>query len=494
MEPEATPVDSLTVPETTLLQHLQRGAPDAEIAVRLGLPIGEEKARVHALFGRLGIESRNGLATWDGVVPAIVEPPEEPPAPPGATAETLVEPTPRNYARLLPLAIFGFVVIASGAFVATAREGGSPTLAPSAALRTIDQFGAPAAYVDGVPLPRLRIGAITPLPTDLALVQWETRSGVVRRTYRSQEGTIHLEDLFVPPFGGTVTQVAATPDGREMVVAVSSPRTSGLSPIVTVFRSNDGGATWANLGATGEGAIVTGLGPANVVIALDSADGSRRVELLPGRITVRGSAQLLAADVTWKVVGTAIQQQSNPALTRYSSSAPFADGGRFAVHVRGPGAEGVAGIGVTDDQGILVSGFSGDVRAVVNVVPGGLIAADLAVVPSTSPGDESGQLLPALIDPTTGVAHPIETAAPGGREQPLTIAFQRGPLVHIGGGEGGCAPVRDRPVIEGSVLYCAPDGMALRPGETRVHNDYTWVRVMSGRERPGWVDLSYVRP
>ena len=44
MEPQAFPVDSLTVPETTLLQHLQRGAPDAEIAVRLGLPIGEEKA------------------------------------------------------------------------------------------------------------------------------------------------------------------------------------------------------------------------------------------------------------------------------------------------------------------------------------------------------------------------------------------------------------------------------------------------------------------
>ena len=171
MEPEASSVDSLTVPETTLLQHLQRGAPDAEIAVRLGLPIGEEKARVHALFGRLGIESRNGLATWDGVVPAIVEPPEEPSAPPGATAEPLVEPTPRNYARLLPLAICGLVVIAAGALVATAREGGSPTLAPSAALRTIDQFGAPATYVDGVPLPRLRIGATTPLPTDLALVQ-----------------------------------------------------------------------------------------------------------------------------------------------------------------------------------------------------------------------------------------------------------------------------------------------------------------------------------
>ena len=244
MEPEASPVDSLTVPETTLLQHLQRGAPDAEIAVRLGLPIGEEKARVHALFGRLGIESRNGLATWDGVVRAIVESPEEPSAPPGATVEALFEPTPRNHARLLPLAICGLVVIAAGALVATAREGGSPTLAPSAALRTIDQLGAPAAYVDGVPLPRLRIGATTPLPTDLALVQWETRSGVVRRTYRSQEGTIHLEDLFVPPSGGTVTQVAATPDGREMVVAVSSPRTSGLSPIVTVFRSNDGGATW----------------------------------------------------------------------------------------------------------------------------------------------------------------------------------------------------------------------------------------------------------
>ncbi|MEP6871721.1 MAG: hypothetical protein ABI939_07710, partial [Anaerolineaceae bacterium] len=186
------------------------------------------------------------------------------------------------------------------------------------------------------------------------------------------------------------------------------------------------------------------------------------------------------------------QEDPTTAFTRYTSVAAFPNGERYAVRVRGAGA---VGVGVADDQGTLVSGFTANVRAVVNVVPGGLIAADLAI-PSTRSEDDRDDLVLALIDPTTGVAHPIDTGAGSSarREQALTVAVQRGPLVHLGGADGGCTPVRNRPVIDGEVLYCATEGMALRSGETRVHNDYTWVRVMSGRERPGWVDLSYVWP
>lgn len=497
MKPDATGTRSLTVPEASLLEHLLRGAPDAETAVRLGLPIGEAKARIRALLERLQLNSRAELTTWDGVVPAIVEPDPEPAeaAPIVEVAPAaVVEPFRRRYARLLPLAACGLLVAGAGAFVLTASEGRSAQRGRSAVVRTIDQLAAPSAYIDGVPLPELRIGSTTVLPHDLALVQWDTGTGVIRRIYRSEDGAVRTEELFAPARGETVSQVAATPDGRELVVAVNAPQPGGRSPTSTVYRSSDGGATWSVIGASREGAFVTAVGPAGVAIALDAADGSRRVELLPGGATVRGTAQLTDAGVVWRVLGTAIQQTANPALTRYTSSAPFVDGARYAVRLRAPGTGGATGVGVADDQGKLASGFTGDVRAVINVIPGGLIAADLSV-PNSGWDGETGDPTFVLIDPTAGVAHPIETgAAIARRGQIFTVAVQRGPLVHIAGADGGCAPVRNRPVIDGAVIFCAPNGMALRPGETRVHNDYTWLRVMSGRERPGWVDQAYVTP
>ncbi len=395
----------------------------------------------------------------------------------------------------LPLATLVALIAALGFIVGTSngapRRNGSAL--PAAAPVTIDTFVAANTKVDDVLVTPLTVGQSIPLPADIGLIQWDTTSGVIRRVYRERGLELRIEHLFTPPQGAHVYQAAASADGRELVVTLATPNGMLTPSFTTVYRSSDGGATWAIVGYSGAGAFVTTVGPDAVVVAQDVGEGGRKRELLPGRLPVSSSAQMLATGATWPVVGTSIQQDAGIAFTRYSSGVSLNDEG-YVVRFRGAGNDPVVGVGNVDASGKLLSGFTGPVRAVVGALPGRLVAVDFALDHEPeAQKPASSRLMASLIDPGAGVVYPIETGALDAGKELFTLAVQRGPLVRIEA-EDGCAPVRDRPFIDGGVIFCATDGMVLREADQRVHNDYTWLRVINGSMRPGWIDISYVEP
>lgn len=56
---------SLSPTEEQLIQWLHEGKCDAEIAVRIGITVGETKAKIEGLIYRLGVRSRDGLRSWE---------------------------------------------------------------------------------------------------------------------------------------------------------------------------------------------------------------------------------------------------------------------------------------------------------------------------------------------------------------------------------------------------------------------------------------------
>ncbi len=65
-----------TEPEQRLIDYIRAGTLDAEIAVRMGVPVGDVKDRIASLVYKLNLHSRADLATWT--------PQSTPPAPPDA--------------------------------------------------------------------------------------------------------------------------------------------------------------------------------------------------------------------------------------------------------------------------------------------------------------------------------------------------------------------------------------------------------------------------
>jgi hypothetical protein len=72
------PADGLTPTEQHLIEHLREGLHDAEIGVRLGLPVGDIKVRINQLLQREHLLDRAALLAWYESAPAEEAPPLRP--------------------------------------------------------------------------------------------------------------------------------------------------------------------------------------------------------------------------------------------------------------------------------------------------------------------------------------------------------------------------------------------------------------------------------
>jgi DNA-binding CsgD family transcriptional regulator len=116
MEPE----NSLSPTEQQIIDHLREGKFDAEIAVRLGMTVGQAKARIETLMSRLGVWTREELLAWEPPAETAMDeaaaqqesaaPSFTPPATTRQPAEAEAPAPPASPGRRIPVARAGIVV------------------------------------------------------------------------------------------------------------------------------------------------------------------------------------------------------------------------------------------------------------------------------------------------------------------------------------------------------------------------------------------------
>jgi DNA-binding CsgD family transcriptional regulator len=118
------PVQDLTDAEQTLIALVRDGRMDAEIAVRLGLPTGEVKARIERLCTKLGARDRTALR--DGVADVA--------SPPPSSATSIVSGQQRTATSLIVAVAVGFLLGVGLMYLLPGRDEPRPlTAAPLAA-------------------------------------------------------------------------------------------------------------------------------------------------------------------------------------------------------------------------------------------------------------------------------------------------------------------------------------------------------------------------
>lgn len=173
-----------TEPEQRLLDYLRAGTLDAEIAVRMGVPVGDVKDRIASLIYKLGLHSRAELAAWR---PDSTPPPPTEETPEDGEAAPPPAPT-RSRRSLLASALGGAAAVAAGgAGLYWLSRPSSPgdnrtTPAPTAGATPSPSNSVPPTGIAAiVPAPdafhRYGIKAGTPITADHGLFFMDTKGG-----------------------------------------------------------------------------------------------------------------------------------------------------------------------------------------------------------------------------------------------------------------------------------------------------------------------------
>ncbi|MEX2080026.1 MAG: hypothetical protein WEC33_00275, partial [Dehalococcoidia bacterium] len=250
------PTGGLTDPEERLIGYIRAGTLDAEIAVRLGIPVGEVKDRTERLFRKLALPDRAALASFDPAThPAT--PAFEPVAEPADA--TPHSGSPRG--ALLGLLATG--VAAVGALIAVAFlsdgspspfEGASPTRTPTPEGGPTPIHETDVQVEDGGEFDLFDYSYLylTGEPTRVERLSRQGREDPVIRT------------LFQPSAPACIRSAAASADSRHLIVAVDpdgdcffrfdsdatgpGPATSNGAS-TAFYYSDDAGVTWSMFAA-----------------------------------------------------------------------------------------------------------------------------------------------------------------------------------------------------------------------------------------------------
>ncbi|MFN0094619.1 MAG: hypothetical protein ACKVVT_07555 [Dehalococcoidia bacterium] len=254
-----------------LLNLVREGCPDAEIAVRLGSPIADVKARVERLMTRAGAETRSELLAWarspEGIALA-------PLASPARFVGTNLEPrqAPQRARPTFPIgrvlsivaAVLAPAVLVAAFLLWPGSDRETIRLAP-AALPTVTAPSNPGGSLIGRGLREVAPG---PFPAGLVLyiltgcASCDTPPTGVDRIWRDTAGELHTDTLFKAPEadGQYISTVWAAPDGAQMAVGVcvqgrcgqrtrpGHPERPTPDARVQLWWSTTGGATWEDAG------------------------------------------------------------------------------------------------------------------------------------------------------------------------------------------------------------------------------------------------------
>ncbi|MEX0782123.1 MAG: hypothetical protein WD557_05690 [Dehalococcoidia bacterium] len=535
----------LSPSEQLILDFVRQGMRDAEIAVRLGVSVGDGKERVAALIRKTGVPGRDGLAAWDGRADSTDDPARwsRPPSliPPAGQPETIdevsLEPRlvllddERNVGdawpwgpRLPGLLFTASVAIAGIALLVVSTNGPRPVqdAAPDSRLIEIGgsilvPFGespeplsdenrdllltAIARRVstatptlprrDGVALQVPRQGSHLDLPREAGLLMSATCAAcpeqvTLFRIFRTGEHDTVLESLppLPPSDGGTGPSLWISPDGAE---AVALGYESGTQGVVTrAYRSRDGLMTWHETGdASGIGFSVVAVGPDHVLIE----DTGGRALLLPeGRPFEPEDTGL----VPWRVDPTGRIQRTPPPEFKGSPGVATSDGERVLVSPRQDEIGDIEALLLV--QGTDVErGYDNTVSWPVASV-GDAFVAHAAFGPNglaSAPFADESSRRPVLFEPRLGTFHPI--AVPGfnviDEYDWWVMAVQRGPFLRVIGTGETCASIRAGGMPDDPEVACAAAGVLLT--DVGEHSG-DWRKVQTPSGAWGWILASAV--
>jgi hypothetical protein len=224
------------------------------------------------------------------------------------------------------------------------------------------------------------------------------------RVWRDGAGDLRRERLFSPPAGETVFAVAAAQDGSDLVVV-----TVGVSGHTSVFRSSDGGTTFAKLGTASLGLAVERVGETFVLLRPDRSDGTRYL-LFPSGVAVDPAEvavlEAASAAVVRGTFPTAAYRTGSADTTR---TFRLPEGGYVVTREAPSGAgESVGVLGLLDGGGHLRRAFAGEFGSLVGLAEPGmaLVGSWLVGVPYAGQPLDAFRV-PALVDLSSGTVHPI---------------------------------------------------------------------------------------
>lgn len=253
-----------------LLGLIQEGCPDAEIAVRLGSSIADIKARVERLMRTAGVEDRPALKAWATTPAVLLSRPND-----GIVRQTALPAAkvqPRRRAKVMPvgrIASIAAAVLAPLVLIAVFVLWPASDRAGFLAAVPLPAFPDAQDAQDN-PIPGRVARQVLPAPFPEGLVLYvltgcascDTAPTGIDRIWRDRSGAMHTETLFAAPEtpGHYISTVWASPEGAQIAVGVCirgwcGQRTrpgSAQRPTpdarVQVWRSDDGGISWAEAG------------------------------------------------------------------------------------------------------------------------------------------------------------------------------------------------------------------------------------------------------
>ncbi|MGI8926906.1 MAG: hypothetical protein ACR2HN_09715 [Tepidiformaceae bacterium] len=522
--------DGLTPSERGVLDHIRAGQLDAEIAVRLGVPIGDVKERVAALIRKTGVAERRELAAWraEGGSPAeerggpAGELSSEAPATDGVAEGA---PRPRSRAFVAGLVLGGAAVaVGLGAVAYLAGGGGqrreeraaagdaatpASTEEPLAPAEPTPDPRAPLTMVNGLPVRPLTVGPALVsfngwMLIEKSCVKCEQSVASIQRVWWPDRGRGEpvVETLFQSPYPGSyITAVTADAEGKMIAATVCKTgacRSGSLDAGTTaLFQSLDGGVTWTEL-TTLPGAVFASAVTMRAIVLEQrrGASGERPEgiseysyygEKIPVKPGGTGSVGM-----GWRLLGTLadgdpVWATSDGFLVTTSGRAvpgPAISDSAIDRVVGSPGGGYLmswhrTGAGVTDRtpyhgfvsaNGDLTAVFSGDVRF-SHFAAG--FAIGTALIPVTGMGGGGPHIVPVEVDLATGRYFPIERPfidEPPESAASRVVALQYGAFARVVTGPD-CLNIREGPTTQSPSIDCVADGVLLG--------------IMAG-EREGW--------
>ncbi|MBI5948779.1 MAG: hypothetical protein HY875_11640 [Chloroflexi bacterium] len=542
-------VDGLTPGEQHVLAMIREGRLDAEIAVRLGVSVGDVKERIQRILRKLELDERRDLLNPNAerrvsIVESevIIGGPEEviiggsgPVQPPGRVAWTVLAAKVAGGAVLLGAGIFA----AGWAWSmdepspgGNGRDASAPaetsTPAPADATKDAVIVDGPLAVtatptvfvVNGIPAPEMKVTESAIFPESLVLYVLNTgiapdpgQGTGLFRVYRLGGKT--YSDRVFPPAGvtGQVLMAAAQADGSDIVVAVCTRGTClgrGVDPDseATYYRSRDGGITWAVDFVLARGFSVMGVSQGRVLVQQAMVTSTARWlvvengvfrELTPPTLNLRYTPQrpYLGSDgkVVW-LADTAVLDEDGRFLfgvpmTLVVSLTPYPRG--WVVSGTSPGATPPAiltwGPGSEAQRAAATPGLL--FPAAFSDVDLGAGTADASSSSAIGTG-RSGQQFPVLIHMSSGTLQVltdpfVEPPFRGLANRVIAARFASFARVNT---PGDCLNIREGPSTAEPVITCVPDGVLLTLSGTSAPPAFLHAQAPDGRW--GYAAMEYL--
>jgi hypothetical protein len=417
------------------------------------------------------------------------------------------------------------VVAASLGVALLAGCAGDDDGAPSATTASPATPTGPPVTQTPLPATEITIGDAVEFPEDIALVvetgcwQCDGPATALVRVYRRPDGSIAQDVLFgvaqlnLPDDGDEqeprIQAFAVKPDASEMAIAVCTTKECGwLGPaeagaIAKLYRSTDGGVTWAESGDWPLDHWMIGLAADGVLAGHQTnipekpddpgvtwpAQPEWEFKVLPENRLIEPPAAAAAGewpvvtdfgDVWWQAGGGRfIDTQGQPVLELPPGSRlggvhgdpkggfvadwwsdVYTPNGRHYLSLYDGGVPLATAEPVTFDAALIQAGGYFDAKS-------GTLYASIDVPFSGLPAPTPliGGLVPALIDLVRGVAQPVPSPFIDGTSilpnpRNRIVAVQRGPFARVTG-TGSCLNLRAEPSADAGVLDCLADGVLL---------------------------------